>query len=406
MQESYDPFFAEFFHPYDLSCGEIKFRYIRNFGLIKTSALMEILELQITRPRYENLINRIKLDNCLHLLSIEKFIELAKTYFITNEEIAEMLQLLSPKDTIFDKDGMPYATLCEYTKEENLILIDKGRSMSPIIQDFFHLMMELSDEEFLELNYGNPEYHKFVEIESQYTEELKKKTKYYQELENKNGKQSKSEVIDMGTSEIRSDKHQINIKISNSNQDDLRKSVKSEDFNKLIFNQYRDFNKLNFTKISKIVNYNIFQLLELISKNHNKIIIFNKLSELIRKKINIFNIKQLDEYIIKLIQMNIDKKIRIKFPTINQMWYDICYYYKTGIIREKYQQEIENIGELEKKAAWLIAIISKLDYYYCIGDKNMLRTIIKDHALDLENNLTIMELSKYYQLCNWIPINK
>ena len=104
--------------------------------------------------------------------------------------------------------------------------------------------------------------------------------------------------------------------------------------------------------------------------------------------------------------MNIDKNIRKRFPTINTLWYNICYYYKTGQFREKYQKEKLHISELENKAMWLCAIKQKLDYCYCRGDKMGLEIILKDHALELENQLSIDELKGYYQMCNWIPINK
>ena len=406
MQENFDPFLAEVFYPYDLSYGQLQFRYIRTFGLIKIPALLDVLRLQQERPRYANVIRKIKLDKFLHLITIEKFIDIAHDYYLDNQEISHLLQILSPPRTVFDKDGFPYATYCENNVNENIILIDKGRTLSPIIEDFLRLMMNLDELEFVEMNYGNPEYEKFIQIENEYESKLENKMKHYKKIEeenlNTNRKFNENDNINSYKNQD-SDKNILKTEENSSNQTKI--NLKTSNFNKLIFINSIDFNKLNFRKSPKIVNYNIFQLIELIGKMSNKIIIFNGVSELIRKKINKINIKDID-IIIENIYMNIDKNIRKRFPTINTLWYNICYYYKTGKFREKYQKEKLHISELENKAMWLCAIIQKLDYCYCRGDRMGLEIILKDHALELENQFSIDELKGYYQMCNWIPINK
>lgn len=405
MQESFDPFLAEVFYPYDLTYGQLQFRYIRTFGLIKIPALLDVLLLQQERPRYVNVIRQIKPDKFLHLISIEKFIEIAHDCYLDDEEISLILRLLAPPKTVFDKNGFPYATYCEDDINENIILIDRGRTLSPIIEDFLRLMMTLDEIEFAEMNYGNPEYDNFVQNETKYAENLENKMMHYKKIEERNlanvNKKVKNYEINNHTLEENEIQQEINKKSLNSTKTISETSI----FNKLIFNNPIDFNKLNFRKSPKIVNYNIFQLIELIGKTSNKIIIFNGVSELIRKKINKNNIKDIDK-IINNIYMNIDKNIRYRFPTINTLWYDICYYYKTGQFREKYQKEKTHISELENKAMWLCAIISKLDYYYCKGDKKGIELILTDHALELENNFKLDELNKYYQMCNWISSNK
>ena len=406
MQDNFDPFLAEVFYPYDLSYGQLQFRYIRMFGLIKIPALLDLLRLQQERPRYAKLIKQIKPENFLHLITFEKFVEIAHKCSLDDEEISHVLQILSPPRTIFDKNGFPYATYCEKHEIDNFILVDKGRILSPIVEDFLRLMMNLDELEFIEMNYGNPEYDNFLKVETKYSEDMELKIKHYKEIEEKNLVRSSIKLKNCTKTVHESLDLNQNIKINEekpSNSDKM--TLKTSNFNKLIFTNSIDFNKLNFRKSPKIVNYNIFQLIELIGKSSNKIIIFNGVSELIRKKINEINITDIDK-IINNIYMNIDKDIRHRFPTINTLWYDICYYYKTGQLRDKYQKEKMHISELENKAMWLYAIILKLDYCYCKGDKKGIEIILKDHALELENNLSIEELSKYYQMCNWKLVNK
>ena len=406
MQDNFDPFLAEVFHPYDLSYGQLQFRYIRSFGLIKTSALLDILRLQQKRPRYAKVIEQIKPDKFLHLITIEKFIEIAHKCSLVDEEISHILQILAPPNTVFDKNGFPYATYYESKINENIILIDKGRLVSPIVEDFLRLMMNLDELEFIEMNLGNPEYDQFLLTESKYAEDLESKMQYYREIEERN--LSKPNEKHKTCTENKGKYHESDeniIKMKKNPQEPNETMHETSNFNKLIFTNSIDFNKLNFRKSPKIVNYNIFQLIELIGKITNKIIIFNGVSELIRKKINEINIKDID-LIINNIYMNIDKNIRYRFPTINTLWYDICYYYKTGQFREKYQKEKMHISELENKAMWLCAIISKLDYYYCKGNKERIKEILDEHALELENDLKVEELNKYYQMCNWITINR
>ena len=395
MQDNFDPFFAEVFHPYDLSCGVLQLRYIRNFGLIKVPSLLDVLSIQQERPRFSNLIKSIKLGPNLHLLSIERFRTMAYKCYLDDQEITEILQLLSPSDTVYDKTGYPYATYNKKSPYENIILIDEGREVSPIVEDLFRLMMSLTEEEFLEMNYGNPEYDNFVKTESIYTENLQNKMNHYKAIEEKNRKTARNSVTQViKTTPTKTTKNEQE-NMSNEAKD----CQETENFNKLNFIIGTDFNKLNFRKSPKIVKYNIFQLLELIGKIHNKIIIFHKISELIRKNLNINNINLYDKII--LIKMNIDKNIRKNFTTINTLWYDICYYYKTGHIRQKYKEEIENITELENKALWLTSLIQKLNYHYCLGDKEGIKIILNDHALELENEFKMEEISKYYQMANW-----